>query len=84
MSVITREWLLERVEAKKAAIIAYEEAITALSGGAQSYRLMTGQTDQMVTRANLATLRDTLSSLENDLSTLDARLCGAGMNMRGV
>lgn len=78
MSVVDEEWLRERVVAKKALIVAIEGAITALSvGGVQSYRLMTGQTDQMVTRANLTSLRETLSSLENDLAVLDARLCGA-------
>lgn len=79
MSVIDREWLEERIARKKTLIRAFEDAIEALTvGGVQQYSLNTGQTQQMVTRANLATMRDTLQSLENDLSTLDARLCGAG------
>lgn len=82
MSVIGNEYWLARIEAKKAQIAAYDLAITALATGAQSYRLNTGQTDQMVTKANLSSLRATLASLENDLSTLDARVCGAGFNMR--
>jgi hypothetical protein len=78
MSVIDEDWLRERVAAKKALIVAFEDAITALSvGGVQSYRLMTGQTDQMVTRANLTSLRDTVSVLESEISSLDARICGA-------
>jgi hypothetical protein len=72
------QWLLERIEKTKLMIVAYEDAITALSGGAQSYNLNTGQTQQMVTRANLATMRDTLSSLENRKSTLECRLYGSG------
>lgn len=68
-------WIEERIAAKKAQIIVLDAAITALTtGGVQSYRLMTGQTDQMVTRANLATMRETMSTLENDVSTLYARL----------
>lgn len=79
MSVIDREWLEQRVAAKKAMIVAFEEAITALGvDGIQQYSLNTGQTTQMVTKANLSSLRTTLQSLENDLATLDARLCGAG------
>lgn len=72
-------WIEERIAAKKAQIVAFDNAITVLSvGGVQSYRLMTGQTDQMVTRANISSMRDTISQLENDVATLEARLCGAG------
>lgn len=78
MSVITREWLEARVTATKAAIEATEAAILALSSGAQSYTLDTGQTRQVVTKADIASLRLQLNELENRLSVLDARLCGAG------
>lgn len=81
MGVITREWLEERVTATKALIIAYEEALLALSGGAQSYSLDTGQTRQTVTKSDMASLRIALNELENRLSVLDARLCGAGRNV---
>jgi hypothetical protein len=68
----------QRLAAKKTQLIAFEAAITALTiDGMQSYRLMTGQTDQQVTRANLAQLREAVSDLENDISTLQARICGA-------
>lgn len=81
MSVITREWLEARVTATKALIVAYENAILALAGGAQSYSLDTGQTRQTVTKADLGSLRLQLNELENRLSVLDARLCGAGTNV---
>jgi hypothetical protein len=71
------EWLTERVERTKTLIVAYEDAILALSTGSQSYTLDTGQTRQTVTKAMLADLRSTLNSLENRMSTLQARLGGA-------
>ncbi len=71
------QWTLDRIAAKKALIIAYETAITALSTGAQSYQLNTGQTQQLVTRANLGSMRLVLKDLEADISALEARLgCG--------
>lgn len=78
MSGIDGAWLDERIERTKSLIVIYEDAIGALAGGAQMYQLDTGQTRQLVQKANLATLRDTLSELENRLSTLQARRCGAG------
>jgi 3'-phosphoadenosine 5'-phosphosulfate (PAPS) 3'-phosphatase len=77
MAVIDRAWLEARVTATKAAIIATEEAILQLSSGAQSYTLDTGQTRQVVTKADIASLRLQLNDLENRLAVLDARLCGA-------
>ena len=73
------QWLLERIEKTKVMIVANEDAILALSSGAQNYRLNTGQTDQMVTRANLGSMRMILESLENRKSTLEARLYGTGV-----
>jgi hypothetical protein len=73
-----REWLEARIERTKAMIVAYEAAIEAIANGAQSYSLDTGQTRQTVTKANLGSLRKHLDSLENRLSSLQARLCGAG------
>jgi hypothetical protein len=81
MAVIDREWLEARVTATKAAIIATEEAILQLSSGAQSYTLDTGQTRQVVSKADIASLRLQLNELENRLAVLDARLCGAGVNV---
>lgn len=82
--VIDREWLEQRVAAKKALIIQYEAAIGALStaGGISSYSINTGQTQQSVTRADLTQLRTALSALENDLFVLDAQLNGS--SIRGI
>ena len=59
-----------------------EDAIDAISAGAQSYQLDTGQTRQLVTKAQLSQLKNMLSSLENRLSMLDAKLCGRGVISR--
>ena len=67
-----------RLTAKKAAIVAYEAAITAVAGGAQSYSLDTGQTRQVVTKANITEMRNMVAQLESDISTLQQRLYGCG------
>lgn len=71
------EWILGRIAAKKALVVQYETAMGALAGGAQSYQLNTGQTQQLVTRASLGSMRVALKGLESDIATLQARLgCG--------
>lgn len=75
MSVITTEWLEARVTATQTTIVAIEGAIDALMTGAQSYTLDTGQTRQVVTKANLTELRNSLAYYENRLATLEQRLC---------
>jgi hypothetical protein len=82
MAVIDAEWLDARIARTKELIVAYEDAIEAIAGGAQSYSLDTGQTRQTVTKANLSEIRNALSHLENRLSTLDARRNGAGFISR--
>lgn len=74
---IDAKWLQERIAKTKELIIAYEDAIAALAGGAVQYTLDTGQTRQVVQRAQLGEMRAMLDSLENRLSTLCARLSGA-------
>lgn len=81
-SPYTDEELRAKIARKKATIEAYEDAITALAAGAQSYSLDTGQTRQMVQRAQLSQLRNMLSSLENDLAVLTAKLCGGSVIAR--
>lgn len=71
-----REFYEARITRTRELIVAYEDALTALSSGTQSYSLDTGQTRQTVTKANLTEIRNTLASLENRLATLQARLCG--------
>lgn len=71
------EWGAARIARTKTLIEAYEDAIEALSTGASSYTLDTGQTKQAVTKSNIDSLRLALNNLENRLSTLQARYCGA-------
>lgn len=74
------EFLKARIEATKAQIIAYEDAITALTtGGVQSYTLDTGQSRQTVTRLELSTLNSALDGLYNRLVTLQARQTGGAV-----
>jgi hypothetical protein len=76
-------WILERIEATRAMIVAYEEAILALSSGAQSYTLDTGQTRQSVTKQQLGSMRLQLDALENRLAYYQNRLTGsAQVNVR--
>ncbi len=78
----TTEWIEARITKTKALIEAYEDAILALSTGAQTYSLDTGQTRQSVTRAQLPSMQRTLTALENRLARLDARLGNARYNVR--
>lgn len=71
-------WLAERIAKTKALILAYEEALLVLASGAQNYTLNTGQTQMTVTKANVASLRDTLKMLEARLADLQAEQCGGG------
>lgn len=72
------EYLDARIARTEALIAKIEDAIDALSTGAQMYQLDTGQTRQLVTKANLASLGIELDRLENRRATLLARKCGAG------
>lgn len=76
------EWLKERVAATKALIVKYEEAIDAVSTGVQSYSLDTGQTRQVVSKAQLGSLQLTLQRLETRLAAYQQRLCGAQTYVR--
>lgn len=70
-------WIQARIDATKALIIAYEDAILALSaGGIYSYTLDTGQTKQTVTKQQLSQIKATLDGLENRLQYWQHRLCG--------
>jgi hypothetical protein len=75
------EWIKARIAKTKELIEAYEDAILQLSTGAQSYHLDTGQTRQVVTKAQLSQLRNALNGLENRLATLQARLCGGHVHV---
>lgn len=71
-------FLTERIAKKKEQLLKFDDAITALAGGAQSYSLDTGQTRQVVTKANLTEMRNAIAQLESDISTLQQRLYGCG------
>lgn len=72
-------FIQERIDATKAQILAYEDAVLALAtGGVQSYTLDTGQTRQTVTKLDLNALNKVLDSLYNRCATLEARLNGSG------
>lgn len=75
-------WDAARIAATKAMIIATENAILALSSGAQSYQLDTGQSRQLVTKANIASLRLNLLELESRLDVYRKRLCGVAHQVR--
>ena len=73
------QFMLDRIAAKQAQIIVYEDALTALGdGGVQEYRLDTGQSVQHVTKMDVADLQKTVDSLYNTLATLEARCTGSG------
>lgn len=76
------DWLDARITKVEALIEAFETAMTAVAGGAQSYSLDTGQTRQTVTKANLAEMRITLDQLENRRAELRLRRHGAGFIAR--
>jgi len=73
-----RAWLDQRIQKTRRLIENYEEAIEQLALGEQSYTIDTGQSRQTVTRAQLPSLSQTLSMLENRLATLCARRGGGG------
>lgn len=73
------EFLQARITATQAQIVAYEDAALAIGEGAvESYMLDTGQTQQKVTKLNVAVLQKAINSLYNRCATLEARLNGSG------
>lgn len=75
---------LERVTKARARIVAIEDALAAIqTGGVQSYRLATGQSDQMVTKLDLKRLQEALDSelerlkrYESDMASAEAAASG--------
>ena len=73
-------FLIARIAATKAQIVAYEDAALALAEGrVQYYLLDTGQTRGTVTKFDLKNLEATIASLYNRCATLEARLNGGGV-----
>jgi hypothetical protein len=72
-----REQIIADIEANRALIVALRAAIIVVATTGQNYQLDTGQTRQLVTRANLASMRDLLRHLQSENATLRAQLgCG--------
>ena len=73
------EWINTRITNTKTAIEAYEAAITTFANddAIVSYTLDTGQSRQVVTRNDIASLNRTLDSLYVRLEMLQARINGA-------
>lgn len=66
-----------RLTTARTILEAYEAAITALAtDSVQSYTLDTGQTRQVVTKAQLAQLRLAYETQLGIVATLEARVCG--------
>lgn len=81
---MSRAFFIKRIAATEAQILAYEDAVTAITvGGMQSYTIDTGQTVQTVTKLNLKALQTTLDTLYNRLTTLNARVYGTGVHTSG-
>lgn len=71
------QYWLDRIAKVKALIDAYDAALLAVgTNQEQQYSLDTGQTRIMVTKANLATIRDTRRELLDELDELQARCRG--------
>jgi hypothetical protein len=77
-----RQWIIDRIDTTRNLIIQYETALGAIADGAQSYQLDTGQTRQLVTKANLGSVQLTLMRLEARLATLQNRLGCARVYVR--
>lgn len=72
-------FIKERITATKALIVAYEDALLAITtGGAESYTLDTGQSRQTVTKLDIGMLNKAIDTLGNRCVTLEARLTGSG------
>lgn len=75
------QFLLDRITATRAQIVAYEAAALALADGIQSYTIDTGQGRQVVTRADVRSINITLDQLYNREATLSARLGSGSVNV---
>lgn len=72
-------FLQARIDKTKELIVAYEDAVLSLTNGQISqYTLDTGQSRQVVTKLNIATLNNAIDALYNRLVTLEARQTGNG------
>ena len=75
-------WIRERLCAVEEHIRKVESAVLALSTGATSYTIDTGQTRQTVTKAGLSELKNSLAELENRRAVLKSQLEGRQVNLQ--
>ena len=73
---------IDQIEALKAELLNTNSHITAILTFAQEYKLNTGQTTQNVRRADLAELRLHRGALMNEMTTLEAKVCGTARHGR--
>ena len=79
MSQVTdNAYLDKRIARTKTIIEKLEDEIEAILLRAQQYSLDTSQTRQTVTRANIASIKNTLDMMESRLTSLEARRCRTG------
>lgn len=82
---MNKQFMLERIASLQLRIVAFEDAIIAVtSGGVQTYNLDTGQTKQVVTQFDVARLQATLDGLINQLAVYNQRLNGCGTIIAGA
>ena len=80
--LIDDQFWIDQVEALKLQLLDLNSHITAILTGAQEYRLNTGQTTQNVRRADLEQLKSFRGALMNEMTTLEAKVCGTGRHGR--
>ena len=73
---LSNDWLDARITATANLIEQYEAGILALSTGAMSYTIDTGQTKQTVTKQQIHLLQATLERLESRLTAYHVRRYG--------
>lgn len=83
MSMST-DFIKARIAATESIIVKYEEAIVALTSGAQSYKIETGQDSQTVTRADIDKLQSSIKESYILLDTLYARYSPNRVTVRPV
>jgi len=78
---LDRTFLEARIAACQALIVAWEDALLALSitNGVQSYTIDTGQSRQVVTRSDIGSINRTIDALYNRCNILETRLNGTGV-----
>jgi hypothetical protein len=82
IDVEEENFILRRLEAVEELIIKLDAAMLAVSSGATSYSIDTGQTRQSVTKAPPGELRNSMNDALNLRSVLKAQLEGKAVNVR--